>query len=54
MDVVLYKDIIVADNFITDEENNVLVSLIDKKYVTILKTIGNICKAMKELFRLNY
>jgi hypothetical protein len=31
MDVVLYKDIIVADNFITDEENNVLVSLIDKK-----------------------
>ena len=31
MDVVLYKDIIVADNFITDEENNVLVSLIDKR-----------------------
>jgi hypothetical protein len=31
MDVILYKDIIVADNFITDEENNVLVSLIDKK-----------------------
>lgn len=31
MDVVLYKDIIVADNFITDEENDVLVSLIDKK-----------------------